>query len=299
MSEMTLAAIPLNRVTIGDRLRGLNEDQVAVLVDSIAQVGLLNPITVCEQPVIENTIAVPGYRLVAGAHRVEACKRLAWAEIPAHIVELPDLQRQLAECDENLAGPTLTKAERALFTRRRKEIYEALHPETRQHVAGAHAANAAKGSASAKLAPAFTADTAAKTGQSERAVQRDVTRGERIAEDVLKVVQGTDFDLGSNLDALAKLPVEQQRKVAEFVRNKDLLSAKVAITPVRQAVDIVQEQVAALMSAWNRACPEARDEFLDQIHQSASDCTGLGRAGRIRNHVTGAGTGSVAERIAP
>ena len=33
------------------------------------------------------------------------------------------------------------------------------------------------GNASANLAPAFTADTAARTGQSERSVQRDATRG--------------------------------------------------------------------------------------------------------------------------
>jgi ParB family transcriptional regulator, chromosome partitioning protein len=193
MSEMTLPTVPLDRIRIGDRLRDLNEDQVAVLVESIALIGLLNPITVWAQPVVEDDLAVPQYRVVAGAHRVEACKRLGLVEIPAHIVDLPELQRQLAECDENLAGPTLTKAERALFTRRRKAVYEALHPETRQHVAGAHATNAALGHASAKLAPAFTADTAAKTGQSERAVQRDVTRGDRIAEDVLKVVQGTDL----------------------------------------------------------------------------------------------------------
>jgi hypothetical protein len=32
---------------------------------------------------------------------------------------------------------------------------------------------------SAKLAPTFTTDTAKKTGQSERAVQRDASRGER------------------------------------------------------------------------------------------------------------------------
>lgn len=87
-----------------------------------------------------------------------------------------------AECDENLCGTKLTPAERALFTRRRKEAYEALHPETRAHVAGAHAANAAMGNASANLAPAFTADTAVRTNQSERVVQRDATRGERIAE---------------------------------------------------------------------------------------------------------------------
>lgn len=66
-----------------------------------------------------------------------------------------------------------------MFTQRRKEAYEALHPETKAHVAGAHGANKAMGNASANLAPAFTADTAARTGQSERSVQRDGDRGKR------------------------------------------------------------------------------------------------------------------------
>lgn len=55
---------------------------------------------------------------------------------------------------------------------RRKEAYEALHPETRQGATGG--TNAGKGRTEvAKLATSvdrFTADTAAKTGQSERAV---------------------------------------------------------------------------------------------------------------------------------
>ncbi len=92
----------------------------------------------------------------------------------------------IAECDENLCGTNLSAAERALFTARRKEAYEALHPETKAHVAGAHGANRVMGNASANLAPAFTADTARRTGQSERKVQRaDLTvmeRAEHIAE---------------------------------------------------------------------------------------------------------------------
>ena len=74
--------------------------------------------------------------------------------------------------------PTLTPSERALFTQRRKEAYEALHPETKAHVAQAVGMNRAIGNnVTANLAPTFTADTAARTGQSERSVQRDATRG--------------------------------------------------------------------------------------------------------------------------
>jgi hypothetical protein len=40
----------------------------------------------------------------------------------------------------------------------------------------------------------FTADTASKTGHSECSIQRDATRGERIAPDVLRVVASAVFD---------------------------------------------------------------------------------------------------------
>ena len=289
MSEMMLTTIPIARVQIDDRLRGLNEKQVARLVESIRKIGLLNPITVWEMPGAEGNMVEPDYGIVAGAHRLEACKRLDHTEIAAIVVDLSDLKRQLAEVDENLAGSTLTKAERALFTKHRKDIYEALHPETRHGAIGGGHDQSRKLCDSAK-AERFTGDTAARTSRSERAVQLDATRGENIAEDVLEAVKGTDFDLGTNLDALAKLPVEQQQAVAEHVRNGDLLSAKIAISPPADqtgngipASDAksIDKQMAALKTAWSKACSEARNGFLKQIDRSAFDKTCSDRNGQI------------------
>lgn len=67
-------------------------------------------------------------------------------------------------------------AERALFTRRRKEIYEALHPETKNGAAG-NGREKVRQLGEATPADRFTADTARSTGQSERAIQRDAARG--------------------------------------------------------------------------------------------------------------------------
>jgi ParB-like chromosome segregation protein Spo0J len=290
MSETTLTTIPIERVRVDDRLRGLNEDHVTQLAESIEEIGLLNPITVWATPGAEGNIVEPGYGIVAGVHRLEACKRLGYTEIAANVIDLPDLKRQLAEVDENLVGPTLTKAERVLFTKRRKELYEQLHPETRP---GGDRRSTSSRKHCDKV-ERFTADTAARTGRSERSIQLDATRGEAIDEDVLKAVKGTDFDLGNNLDALAKLPVEQQQAVAAHVRNGDLVSAKAVISPPKvsppadQAGDgtpandakNIHKQIAALMAAWNKACPEARDGFLEQIDQSAFDDIGPGRTGQ-------------------
>ncbi len=200
--------IPIDMIEAGSRLRGTAPEQVAAIAASIAEVGLLHPIAVYARPVIRAGIEVQGWGIVAGLHRLEACRGLGWTEIPAHVVTLGELERQLAECDENLCGPKLSKAERALFTTRRKQAYEALHPETRQGGAPG-CAGGGKVSKDAKLA-SFAEDTAAKTGQSERAVQRDAARGARIDEDVLTQVRGTAQDTGRTLDALAAVPKDQQ-----------------------------------------------------------------------------------------
>jgi len=104
----------------------------------------------------------------------------------------------------------------ARFTRRRKEAYEALHPETKvgslnQHTAGRKVCD--------EHTPRFTADTATKTGQSERVIQRDDQRGKNIDQEVLTQIAGTKLDTGKTLDELTSVPKEEQKarviKIAE------------------------------------------------------------------------------------
>ena len=81
--------------------------------------------------------------------------------------DLDDNDRIIAEYDENLCGSRLTPAEKAEFTAARKRAYIAKHPETalgqNQHTRVSQAGE--------PTAPRFTADTAAKTGQSERTIR--------------------------------------------------------------------------------------------------------------------------------
>lgn len=216
-------SIPVHLVAIEDRLRSADDVQVTALMESIRDVGILNPITVHARPVMHRNVFVPGYGLIAGLHRLVAAKRLGLEEVPAHVVTLTELERQIAECDENLCGPKLTTSERALFTRRRKEAYEALHPETRQGVAGG---KARQGSATAKLS--FAADTAKRTGQSERSVQRDAARAEELGDDLLQRTKGTSLDNGAALDALADLPKpERQAVVARAAAGERVTAGEV------------------------------------------------------------------------
>jgi ParB-like nuclease domain len=201
---LLVVGISIGSIQRGQRIRPIDEGRVTALMASISQVGLLNPITVCRYPAMRNGHTEDGWKLVAGLHRLVAMERLGHTTIAATVTDLTGPAATIAECDENLYGPNLSSAERALFTRRRKAAYLELHPETAAYVAGAHAANRSMGNASANLAPAFTSDTAAKTGQPERTIQRDAQRGERIPEPILRQIAGTDLDKGVVLDRIAK-----------------------------------------------------------------------------------------------
>jgi ParB/RepB/Spo0J family partition protein len=80
------AGYPIAKITVGARHRRDLGD-IARLAACIADVGLLHPIVV-----------KPDGRLIAGRRRLEACKKLGWAEMPVHVVDLEDIERgELAE----------------------------------------------------------------------------------------------------------------------------------------------------------------------------------------------------------
>lgn len=261
-----LATIPLDLIENGQRLRDLSEATVVALINSIGDVGLLNPVTVYRRKLFRGGNQVDGFGLVAGLHRKTACERLGLVEIEANVLELSDLECQIAECDENLCAPQLTPSDRARFTKRRKDAYEALHPETK------HGAN--RHTRGDDPAPSYADDQAEKTGRTSRAVQLDAERGEKIAEAALDKVKNTDLDTGIYLDKLKKLPVGEQLRRVQADLKKDRPGARKVVRladPPLDDEDAKERQVAALMSAWNKASAEARQEFLERIDVPVMD----------------------------
>ena len=78
-------------IKVSERLRQLNNSKVAELVESIKNIGLLQPIVVDSDN-----------NLLAGNHRLEAFKNIGYERIECKIVNLPELKRKLVEIDENL-----------------------------------------------------------------------------------------------------------------------------------------------------------------------------------------------------
>jgi len=73
-----MSALPIDAIKIGSRFRQDLGD-IRTLAQSIADIGLLNPITVTKHG-----------QLLAGRRRLEACKSLGWETIPVTIMEVHD-----------------------------------------------------------------------------------------------------------------------------------------------------------------------------------------------------------------
>jgi hypothetical protein len=68
----------------------------------------------------------------------------------------------------------------SLINRRRKEIYEIFHPESKR---GTHNQYTARRQNGEKQNNRFTKETAKSTGKSERQVQRSINRAEKLGDD--------------------------------------------------------------------------------------------------------------------
>ncbi|MBX4944618.1 MT-A70 family methyltransferase [Rhizobium binae] len=202
-------ALRIDQIEMANRLRNIDQEKVAALKASIEKIGLRTPIFVYGDwhAIKDRAIRV---RLSAGAHRLEAMRQLGHEHIAAILRDEDELDAELWEIDENLIRAELTPADRAIFIHRRKQIYELKFPET------AHGGDRKTESSSRRVGDLneepkrFTAATAEATGQSERAVQRDAERGEKISEKALRMLRGTRHDKGTVLDRLKTLSDEQQ-----------------------------------------------------------------------------------------
>ena len=121
--------IPISEIKVNPGRRNAAPADVRELADSIVEVGLLNPVTVSQSRT-----------LIAGLHRLEAAKLLGWTEIECVVSGLEGLRAELAEIDENFVRSDLTPLEFGELLLRRKEVYEALHPESVQTNQGGQSA---------------------------------------------------------------------------------------------------------------------------------------------------------------
>lgn len=212
------------RVPRGRReLRG-----IADLARSIRDVGLLNPITV-----------TPEFRLIAGAHRLAACKSMSWERIAATVVHLSDLDRELAEIDENLIRNNGTALEQSEWLARRKDLYEAKHPETKKGGERGNQHTGGKKRQSETIS--FSQDTAAKAGVSARSVQHGVQIATNLGDKIKDAIRNTPTaDSKTELLALSRMEPKEQAAVAKKLERGEAKDVREASAQLRRVERVEQ-----------------------------------------------------------
>lgn len=220
-------------------------DAVNSLAASIKEVGLLNPIIVKRATIYDGTLMVQGYKVVAGNHRVSAARALGWDEIDAFLHDGDELQAELAEIDENLQRAEFTPAQRAAAIKRRKEIWEALHPES------ARIPRTLTGRGNV----GFPEDTERATGESKRRTQEHLARAEALGDDILEVVN-TSLDKGVELDALKALPPDERRDLIERAKAGEQVSARAVNDDPGRFKRLVTQAIGEIARLAKHGTPE-------------------------------------------
>ncbi|MCO5092642.1 ParB/RepB/Spo0J family partition protein [Bosea sp. (in: a-proteobacteria)] len=113
--SFTVQMLPMRDIFVVGERRPLNEGAVEILMNSISKIGLQTPITVRVDPSIldpETGEVLGGFAVVAGAHRLEAFRRLGYDRIPAIERDCDEIDARLWEIAENLHRAELTSLER-------------------------------------------------------------------------------------------------------------------------------------------------------------------------------------------
>ncbi len=178
MSE--ISQVSINKIRYGNNRRPINDEKVEQLQKSIQLNGLLNPITID-----------PNFNLIAGLHRLTACKLLGFKEIECNIVVYDsDEQARLAEIDENLIRNELEPLERGKLVLEREKILIKLGMRAK---AGDNQYTLKNENGSEINSPPIktTQQLAKQAGYSERSWQHDKQIARDIAPKIQKIIQKT------------------------------------------------------------------------------------------------------------
>lgn len=248
-------------IDTSNRLRPVTEAGVESLIASYKDTGVLkDEVLVREVRHQKNAL-----KLIAGGHRVEMCFRLG-IKVPAKIYDCTDEWARMMEIDDNLAGAEMNALDTAVFLAQRKAVYERLHPETKQGVAGGLAR---QGLASDIVS--FADATSEKFGVSKRHVERMIAAGRKLdGRDVQLLRQAPRPVTFKDLSEISKISDTVERyEVVEALSEGRAKSATDARNQYAEKEhgpkpikDPVEQELAALLNAYRRAGQAARRRFV-------------------------------------
>ena len=200
--------VPIANIKIKTRRRDLCEDEAHSLAHSIAEIGLINPISIS-----------PDYTLLTGRHRLRAYELLGRETIPAIVRDVDDLTAELLEIDENLKRNELTVLEQGEHIIRREQVLEAMGARAESGFNGNQYTSPKVGGEMVSP-PKTTENLASEIGLSKRSFQQRKQIAKGIAPDVkAKIGQFEVSNSTSQLLTLARKNEDEQREIADKIAS--------------------------------------------------------------------------------
>jgi len=277
----------INRVTVSEvkgllgRLRPVSEAGVESLLASIKEVGVM------KDAIHVRKKKDGSFHLIAGAHRLEAAKRLGWKDVEAKVwTDVTDDWAHIMEIDDNLAGAEMNALDTAVFLARRKEIYERLHPETKAKTGAALAAQRWDTADTVSVA-SFAASTAEKFGLTDRHVRRMIAAGIKLAPNEVAELRAAPKAVTlKDLTEIGQIEntIERYDVVSHLSQGKSK-SVTEALRTIRGASSDAQEKdpvdtgAKGISDAWKRAPIAARRRFVEEHRAALEEMLGSGPEG--------------------
>jgi ParB-like chromosome segregation protein Spo0J len=237
--DFAVSYIRIDKIKLPKSGRGLDKAVVVALMDSIGCIGLQHPISV-----IRRRGMVPRYRLVAGAHRVSACRRLGHSEILAHVISREDAR--LYRPAENLQRSEFRLLEKYAaiveYERARKEIKRT--SSSQPHDSGL--------SATAR----------------ELKLSRRIVRQARAAQAITDLARHklVALRLDNNAGLVAKV-AEKQTTADQLlvIESRGRARGKSKMAPATKKVGVIPRSAAELVRRWNNSEFKKVYELSDQL----------------------------------
>lgn len=208
---MRIDDIRIDLIDASGRLRPINPGWVETMVDEMAAGAVLAPIEVVE--------AGDGFRLITGAHRLAAARKLDRATIEAKIwpadAFADEGEIRLKEVQENILRFELTELDRASAIAAWKQIYE----DTRKTPRRGRPPKSENAADSARIfAERFSIAAARALGISERSVRISVQIARGVPERVkTRIAAHPIADNQMELLQLVGQSLERQTKIADLL----------------------------------------------------------------------------------
>ena len=218
----------IDMIEVEDRLRSVDEAAVEHIAESMEARGQIYPVQI-------TTIEPGRFRLLTGAHRIAAARKLGWTHIEAFLVDdLEDEEVSLLEIDENLCRAELNPIDKAHFFARRKDIYQRLYPETRNggdrrsleyrdNITRPNRPSDPEGPDDPKRRPlSFSEDTAASTPWSPRVIRRYTRIGERLDPALREALASTPISRRTmDLERIADMKPDKQQDLLKRLQDAE------------------------------------------------------------------------------